>query len=144
MHSRCRSLCHGYLYHINNCAQWCQTRKWHSLPRNLGCTDAAKWPLHPRPMRQRAGTPLPACRTASSFFFFSFLDSCRLASIRLRRAPTRAKPGWFAPIRAESDRIGRIPVCFGPQKEIGRWKKKYLKAKIPMDLMRHCRHLHWP
>ena len=64
------------------------------------------------------------------FFFFSFPDSRRLAPIRLRRAPTRAEPGRFAPIRAESDRIGRIPVCFGQQKEIGwRKKKKLLKSE---------------
>ena len=92
------------------------------------------------------GTPLPARRTASIFFFFSFPDSRRLAPIRLQRAPTRTVPGRFAPIRAESDRIGRIPVCFGRKKEIGRRKIKkfYLKAKIPVDLMRRCRHLHWP
>ena len=80
------------------------------------------------------------------FFFFSFPDSRRLALIQLQRAPTRAEPDRFTPIRAESDRIGRILVCFGRKKEIGRRKKKkkYLKLKIPMDLIRLCRHLHWP
>ena len=52
----------------------------------------------------------------------------------------RANVSRFAPIWAESDRIGRISVCFGRKKKIGRWgkkKKKQLKPKIPR---RYCRH----
>ena len=80
------------------------------------------------------GTPLPARRTASSFFFFvsGFVS-------------TRAEPDRFVPIRAESDCIDRIPVCsIGKRKSAGeKKKKKNLKPKIPMDLICRCRHFHW-
>ena len=65
------------------------------------------------------GTPLPARRTASSFFFFSFPDSRRFGSNARRTGP----------ICADSDRIGRILVCFGRKKEIGRRKKNKKKLK---------------
>ena len=85
------------------------------------------------------GTPLPARRTASIFFFFFRFR----IHADLRRFGSNA--GRLAPIRAESDRIGRIPVCFGRKKEIGRRKKKKnLKPKIPVDLIHRCRRLHWP
>ena len=95
----------------------------------LGCTDAAKWPPHPHLTRPDArGTPLPACRTTSRFFFFFFFVS-GFALIRLRRTPTRAEPGRFAPIWAESDLISQILVCFGRKKEISQRKKKKKKLK---------------
>ena len=64
------------------------------------------------------------------FFFFSFHDTLQL----------KADASWFAPIRAESNRISRISVFFGQKKKINRWgkkKKKKLKPKIPRRYRRH-------
>ena len=51
----------------------------------------------------------------------------RLAPIRLPRTPIRAEPDGFAPIRAESDCIGRIST--GKRKSAGKGKKKKKKKK---------------
>ena len=64
----------------------------------LESTDAAPEVPHPRLTR------LPACQTASAFFFFS--DSRQLGSIRAdaaRFVPNRLR---FAPNRADSAKIG--------------------------------------
>ena len=73
-----------------------------AVSSDLGCMNAAKWPSHRRPTRRRArdATACASNRVQFFFFFVLFSDSRRLALIRLRRAPTRAKPGQFAPIRA--------------------------------------------
>ena len=86
-----------------------------------GYTDAAKWPPHPRPMRPDAATrEVRLClriepRPVFFFFFFRF---------RIRADARRT-----GPIRAKSDRIGRISVCFGQKKEIGWREKKKLKTE---------------
>ena len=97
-------------------------------------SDAARW-------GDERGTPLPARRTASRFFF-SFPDSRRLAPIRLQRAPNRTDSRRFGPNRIVSAEYQRVSAV--KRKLAGEKKKKNLKPKIPMDLIRHCRHLHWP
>lgn len=92
---------------------------WFILPFNamfgwgekLESTDAAtrspyRNPTWPDAVGDAAAT--------SEFLFFIFHFW-----IRSDLALTRAKPGRFAPIRAESDCIGRISVYFSRKKEIG-------------------------
>ena len=111
---------------------------WYYLCANLGCTDAAKWPPHPRSTRRRAGDAAACASNRVQFFFFI----SRFASIWLRRAPTRTEPGRFAPNRIVSAEYRCVSA--GKRKSAGEKKKIYLKAKIPVDLMRRCRHIHWP
>ena len=66
---------------------------------NLESTDAAPEVPYPRPMR------LPARPSASAFFFF-FLDSHRLGSIRTDAARFVLNRLRFAPNRADSAKIG--------------------------------------
>ena len=81
-------------------------------------------------VRQVTLLPEYRCRVGFFFFFFfSFSDLCRLAPIRLRCALNRA----------DSDCIGRISVCFGRKKEIGRLKKKTLNRKYPWILIQDSR-----
>ena len=98
---------------------------------DLGCTDAAKWPPHPRLTRPdaatRGGRRCLCVELRPVFFFFSFLDSCRLVPIRLRRVPTRAELGRFAPIRIVLAEYRCVSA--GKRKSAGEKKKNLLKSE---------------
>ena len=100
---------------------------------NLGCTDAAKWPPHPRPTRWRAGDAAAwASNCVQFFFFFSFPESRRLTPIRLRRAPIRLRR---APICADSGRFESYRPntgVFRPEKG-NRPAKKKKKKKLKTE-----------
>ena len=65
-------------------------------------------------------TPLPARRTVSNYLFiFLFFRFWIHADSRQFGSDARQT----GPIRAKSDRIGRISVCVGRQKEID-WREK--------------------
>ena len=112
----------------------------------LGCTDAAKWPPHPRPTRRRAGDAVAcASNRVQFFFFFRFrirADSRRFSSNARPLAPNRTDSRRFGPNRIVSAEYRCVSA--GKRKSAGEKKKNYLKAKIPVDLMRRCRHIHWP
>ena len=80
----------------------------------LESTDAAPEVLHPRPTRDAASDAV-ACASdrVCVFFFFFFLDSSRLGSIRAVAAQFASNRLRFAPNWADSaisGRIGRRPI----------------------------------
>ena len=87
----------------------------------LGCTDAAKWPPHPRPTRRRA-RDVAACASnrVQIFFFVS-----GFAPTRADSAPMRAEPGRFAPNRIVSAEYRCVSA--GKRKSAGENKKKKKK-----------------
>ena len=80
-------------------------------------------------------------------FFFFFISGfapthADSAPTGADSAPTGADLRRFGPIRIVSAEYRCVSA--GKRKSAGEKKKIYLKAKIPVDLMRRCRHIHWP
>ena len=115
------------------------------MTHNLGCTDAAQRPAHPRPTRRDAGTRQgcrrPRVRAASDRVVprgKSRIGPTRLKSAPIRRksAPTRPKSGRRGQNRADSVRIGLYRPKRPSQAEIKKKKKKKKRCKrtVPLSL----------
>ena len=83
--------------------------------------------------RRRARYASACASNRVQFFFFFFFVS--------GFAPTLAEPGRFAPNQIVS---AEYRCVLARKRKLAGEKKKNLKPKIPVDLIRCCRRLHWP